>query len=656
MPESEHTSRALLARWARISLRSKGVAVLAVPIAALFVVLVSIYWVEGDVRGADLLVIHHYDTRAELARLRSSLLDAETAARGYAATRDRQFYSSFESARGDIQASLARLSSLLDGRTADRQVFETINRLSTEELRLLEPAGETNSGRALSADSGAMTAIQAHIDLFVGDQERRFYQARYDRDLKRQRLFRTVVICGILGPLGTLFVHLLVAGRLVRRIQAVRENARRLAHGLPLEPFAPHNDEIGEVARQIEDAAYLLRVRESALSESERRYRQLFDQAPIPYEETDSGGVIRRFNQAVCALLRRPADRILGRRAWDFVASEQLEAFRDAMLERIRTGVESGPFECEYMLEDGSRVAVEVRETFLRDASGEVTGVCRSLLDVTERNVAAMAARKVEEYALELRNRNEQLARALTAARSATEAKGRFFAGVSHELRTPLNGIIGFSELMQDGRVGRLSPEQHECIGDILSSARHLLGLINDILDLSRIEAGKLVFRPEACNIRTLVEEVRDVVWPLVERKGIELTADLPAALEAVIDPGRFKQILYNYLSNAVKFTPPGGRVEIRVSFAAEGLFRLEVEDTGIGIEPSEVGQLFQEFQQLPNSRKAEQGTGLGLALTRNIVEAQGGHVSVRSTPGKGSVFSAVLPLQSAGSAAAAGR
>jgi signal transduction histidine kinase len=259
-----------------------------------------------------------------------------------------------------------------------------------------------------------------------------------------------------------------------------------------------------------------------------------------------------------------------------------------------------------------------------------------------------VAARKVEQYALELRSKNDQLGRALEAARSATAAKSGFLASVSHELRTPLNGIIGFSELLYDNKLGHLSGDQIEVIGDILTSARHLLQLINDILDLSKVEAGRMEFRPEHIRIQALAFEVRDLIRPLAEKKSLAMSVDVPGDLIANLDPGRFKQVLFNYLSNAVKFTPAGGGITLRVARERESWFRLEVEDTGIGIAPEEISRLFQEFAQLPNSRKLDQGTGLGLALTRHIVEAQGGSVGVRSEPGRGSVFSAILPLDSA--------
>ncbi len=475
----------------------------------------------------------------------------------------------------------------------------------------------------------------------------RLAELRLRRDAIHRKLRGILVACGIFGPLGALFMQLLVADRLARRLRIVQENARRLAHGLPLEPFCTGSDEIASLARQLESAGILMRGRERELRESESRYRDLFDRAPIPYEETDSDGVVRRFNEEVCRLLKTSPDRVFGRKAWDFVVPDQQENFRLEMLARMAAGQEALPFDCDYLLEDGSQITVEIRENLIRGPDGYAVGVFRSLIDVTERNLAAMAARKVAQYALELSTKNEQLARALDTARSATEAKSRFLAAVSHELRTPLNGIIGFSEMMFDGKLGPTTLEQKEILGDVLTSARHLLRLINDILDLSKVEAGKMEFRPEPCEIEALVGEVRDVLRPLAEKKGIEFSTVVSAGLEAVIDRGRFKQVLYNFLSNAVKFTKTGGRVTVRAHPTGGGCVRVEVEDTGIGISQEEMPLLFREFQQLPNSRKADQGTGLGLALTRHIVEAQGGSVEVSSTPGKGSVFSAILPLGS---------
>ena len=643
-------SRDFKTQWWRVSLRARGVAILAIPMAALFAVLFSIYWVEGDVRDADQSVVRAYTIRSGLAELRSSLLEARTAITGYMATGEKRFLTLFDASRQTVEQALFRIAARMGSDAQGTAALTGIRQLAADEIRILEQLRDQEPRHSApdSLDQRERTVIgdlQARMSLLGENQERLFAQARLERDQARNRLFRTVIVCGILGPLGALFVHLLLAGRMVRRLRAVEENARRLAHGLPLDPPPRGSDEISAVGNQLEDAAYLLHEREQKLRVSERRYRDLFDQAPIPYEETDLQGVVTRFNQAVCTLLKCTPQQMIGRLAWNFMSPQRQDEAREAMMRRMQGGQEAGPFECEYVLDDGTHLTVEIRENLIRNDRGEITGTIRSLLDVTERNVAVVAARKVEEYAMELRNRNEQLRRALDAARSATSAKSRFLASVSHELRTPLNGIIGFSELLHDGKLGPLTEDQVDALGDILSSSRHLLQLINDVLDLSKVEAGRMEFHPERCRIATLALEVRDVIRPLAEKKGLNVGLEVTSDLTANIDPARFKQVLYNYLSNAVKFTPQGGRVMVRISTEADQALRLEVEDTGIGIGADEVTRLFQEFAQLPNSRQAGQGTGLGLALTRHIVEAQGGTVGVHSKLGHGSVFSAILPL-----------
>jgi CheY-like chemotaxis protein len=219
-------------------------------------------------------------------------------------------------------------------------------------------------------------------------------------------------------------------------------------------------------------------------------------------------------------------------------------------------------------------------------------------------------------------------------------------ANMSHELRTPLNAIIGFAELMHKGRVGPVSAEHQEYLGDILTSSRHLLQLINDVLDLAKVESGKMEFRPELVDVGKLMTEVRDILRGLAASKHLHLDTLVSADLGAVtVDPARLKQVLYNYLSNAIKFTPEDGRVTVSAAPAGPDLFRIEVEDTGIGVSPDNLSKLFVEFQQLDASAaKKYQGTGLGLALTKRLIEAQGGRVEVQSVLGVGSTFAAILP------------
>jgi PAS domain S-box-containing protein len=228
----------------------------------------------------------------------------------------------------------------------------------------------------------------------------------------------------------------------------------------------------------------------------------------------------------------------------------------------------------------------------------------------------------------------------------ANRLKSEFLANMSHELRTPLNAIIGFTQLMFDGRVDTKSRQHQEFLGHILNSGRHLLQLVNDILDLSKVEAGKLEFRPEPVHLAGIVGEVVAMLRSIAASKEIVVTTVVDTRVsEVFLDPARFKQVLYNYLSNALKFTPDGGRVMVSVKRETAATFRLEIEDTGIGIKPEDLERLFIEFQQLDAVlTKKHAGTGLGLALTKRLVEAQGGSVGVRSVPGEGSVFHAILP------------
>lgn len=294
----------------------------------------------------------------------------------------------------------------------------------------------------------------------------------------------------------------------------------------------------------------------------------------------------------------------------------------------------------------GELLWLESRARPVHDAEGHVIGATGHLVDVTERRRGEEALRQSDV----LRTRSNELELEHRRVQEASRLKSEFLANMSHELRTPLNAIIGFAELLHDHEVEPSAPEHDEFLGDILSSARHLLHLINEVLDLAKVEAGKLEVRPEPVNVGELVAGVCVAVRSISNKKDIQIETVADASLVDVsIDPSRFKQILYNYLSNALKFTPQGGRVRVRTLAEGPDAFRIEVEDTGIGIAPEDIGRLFVEFEQLESGAgKKHAGTGLGLALTRRLVSAQGGTVGVKSVPGEGSVFHAILPRKPA--------
>jgi PAS domain S-box-containing protein len=300
----------------------------------------------------------------------------------------------------------------------------------------------------------------------------------------------------------------------------------------------------------------------------------------------------------------------------------------------LATGKAEGVFDRQRKA--GGRFTASVSMTLRRDASGTPIGYLLISKDITEQ-------KRLEE---QLQRKNEELEEQYRRVQEANRLKSQFLANMSHELRTPLNAIIGFSELMHDGKVGPVAPDHKEYLGDILTSGQHLLQLINDVLDLAKVESGKMEFYPEPVNLAKITGEVRDVLRTLITLKRINVTIEVDAGLADVsADGAKLKQVLYNYLSNALKFTPEDGKVTLRVQPAGAEYYRIEVEDSGIGIKTEDTSRLFLEFQQLDGGMaKKHQGTGLGLALTKRIVEAQGGQVGVTSVFGKGSVFYAVLP------------
>jgi signal transduction histidine kinase/CheY-like chemotaxis protein len=242
------------------------------------------------------------------------------------------------------------------------------------------------------------------------------------------------------------------------------------------------------------------------------------------------------------------------------------------------------------------------------------------------------------------RQRLEDSNRALARA---TQAKSEFLAAMSHELRTPLNCIIGFSELLRDDPADDPgAARRRHFMNNINDSGRHLLNLVNDILDLAKVEAGRMKLHPTSFDLTSSLHAIAGAIIPLAEKKGLTLeTHPAPEAITIWADERKFRQVLYNLLSNAVKFTPEGGQVTMTVHLVDEAV-EVVVADTGVGISLEEQKSLFEPFQQLGSSATRDEGTGLGLALTRRLVELQGGRIWVESTPAEGSRFAFTIPLR----------
>jgi len=393
-------------------------------------------------------------------------------------------------------------------------------------------------------------------------------------------------------------------------------------------------------------AACERRKAEWAASESEKRLRAVVEDQTDAICRFEPDGTLSFVNGAFCRLNGKSREELLGTNFLKSLSQEDIAVPLDffGALPREQPVV---AFDYRVVAADGTEIWQQYTVRRLFSERG-----CRSEFQAVIQDITAR--KKVEDA----------LQHAKEAAEGANLAKSQFLANMSHELRTPLNAIIGFSEILSDQTFGGLNERQFKYANHILSSGRHLLQLINDILDLSKIEAGRQEISRAPFNAEKALENLRAIVRTLASKKSISLQFETEAELPALVaDEAKFKQIMYNLLSNAIKFTPDSGKVTVRTTVhdpdrhtcgptGAAGRtgnwLRVEVIDTGIGIDPRDQDRIFVEFEQVDSSYgRQQQGTGLGLALTRRLVEMHGGTVWVESagTEGGGSTFIFLLPL-----------
>lgn len=409
------------------------------------------------------------------------------------------------------------------------------------------------------------------------------------------------------------------------------------------------------------------RAADEMIRESEERFRLLVhsveDYAIFMLDPT---GRITTWNAGAERIKGYTSEEITGQHFSVFYTAEDLASGKPAR--ELATAVDTGHYEEEgwRVRKDGTRFWASVVLTPMHRKNGGIAGFAKVTRDLTQRRAAderaLMDAQRIaaeegartaaERRAHELRSLTEQLRaqtveleRRTAEAEAGNRSKSDFLAAMSHELRTPLNAIAGYAELMQAGVSGPLTEAQHDQLNRIQRSQRHLLGIINDILNFSRIEAGKVSYAVGPIGLQELVDSVAPMIEPQAAKKRLRLTRTrCSPALTARADRSKVEQILLNLLSNAVKFTEEGGEITIACGAAGDSVW-LSVADTGIGIDEGQLESIFAPFTQVGRSLASPmEGTGLGLAISRDLARAMLGDLTAESREGKGSTFTLSLP------------
>jgi len=449
--------------------------------------------------------------------------------------------------------------------------------------------------------------------------------------------------------------------------EKTRENAVRMLKGKPISPYEfrviNKNGETHWAMETVTSINYkgkratlgnFMDITESKRVEEELRLRaQLLDNASDSISVLDPDGNILYINEIFCSSHGYSREELIGMniRQLDIPLFDEFLESLVQELEEKGTAV----FETTHLRKDGSTIVVEVHSrVFESDNSNILLSVER---DITERKQMEQELQEKNEQldaqneelqsqAEELLSQRQELIEKAREVERANQLKSEFLANMSHELRTPLNVIIGFSELMADEVPGKINEEQRECLSDILTSSRHLLNLINGVLDLSKIESGKVEFNLENVDLNKVIESFTRTVMPILKPRKQKLDVEIEDRLPLVYaDEGKLSQVLLNLVDNASKFSPNGSRLKVRAATECN-LCQVSVIDNGTGIKKEDQERIFEPFSRLDNPLTKERGgTGLGLALVKQIVERYGGQIWIESECGKGSQFTFTLPL-----------
>jgi PAS domain S-box-containing protein len=368
-------------------------------------------------------------------------------------------------------------------------------------------------------------------------------------------------------------------------------------------------------------------VAEAALRESEQRFRNILNNVPIGVFYTDLRGHMKLTNPRFCELTGYSDEELLRLSLSDYTHPQDMLQDVELMAQLVRGDIPMYRRHKRYIAKNGETVWVQATVSLLRDGSGKPRSIVGVVEDITEH--------------LKL----EEAEHAREAAEASNRAKSEFLSRMSHELRTPLNAMLGFAQLLELDPRHPLAPAQQPWVSQIQQAGWHLLEMINDVLDLSRIESDNLRLQIETLDLAELIDATVAMVAGEAKARSVQLTLDFaPGSTTVLGDATRVKQILTNLLSNAVKYNEPGGHVHIDCRPLATDAIEITVTDTGLGMTPEQLADLFQPFNRLGRERSAQQGTGIGLVISQRLAELMGGSLRARSEAGRGSAFILTLP------------
>ncbi|RON25318.1 ATP-binding protein [Pseudomonas lini] len=616
-------------RWADLPLRGKALVVISLPLVILLLSLVLIYITERQTARAEEDVRRVLLVQGDIQAVHTLLAEAAASVRGYLLTRREDFLPGYRQAKPLIESALRRL----DSNVRDERVRKHLEAITPLIDTKVEGLVELLDDRSATPES--ITTILINNKHILDELRERISAMRTLEDTllaertaaaasTRQRLLFSTLLAAACGLFGAIVAVLFLSKGIVARVKQVQGNAQRLALGQPLLPQPPENDEIGQLGTRLVEAGLLLAERERALRDNEERLRLIIDGVKdYGIFALDTRGFVTSWNAGAERIKGYTEQEIVGQHFSVFYLSQECPQHPDmALREATRDG--------HYMEEawrcrkDGSRFWASVVITAQYDSSGALRGFSKITRDITDRRAAEIA-----------------LSTAREEAERASRAKSEFLSRMSHELRTPLNSILGFAQLLDmDSPKG-----QRAQIGHILRAGQHLLTLINEVLDIAKIEAGRLPLNVEAVPLAVVLQEALTLVSPMACDAGIQLV-ELPmlaADSGIVADRQRLVQVLLNLLSNAIKYNRPQGQVYIEVRVIQQRI-AVSVCDTGKGIAAERLEQLFKPFERLETDPNVE-GTGLGLALSKSLLEMMNGSLTVKSQPGAGSSFTLELPF-----------